>query len=127
MFPGARWAFMNSIQIGSETRAPSSTLAECDLFVVSHPDAHDDLRVEPDEPGVGVLVQSWWLARAPVPRSTTPRIELTIDVGRVGPDRVTGPRPVLFEDLTFTVKDPLDLIYGISYGSPGWGSLSRRS
>ena len=32
------------------------------------------------------------------------------NVGRVGPDRVAGPRPVLFEDLTFTVQDPLDLI-----------------
>ena len=81
---------MNSIQIGSAASAPCLVGAERLLLVVADPDADGDVRIEADEPRVGVVVDRAGLAgerplerharrRAPVPRRlTTPRSRFVI-------------------------------------------------
>ena len=53
---------MNSIQIGSAASAPCSWLPSDFLLVEPDPDADGDVRIEADEPGVGVVVDRAGLA-----------------------------------------------------------------
>ena len=53
---------MNSIQIGSAANAPCSAVPSDFLLVEADPDADRDVRIEADEPGVGVVVHRPGLA-----------------------------------------------------------------
>ena len=105
------------------------------LLIEADPDADRDVRIEADEPRVGVVVGRAGLAAErpvergrlhAVPRRTTPSQQVRHDERRVGADRVLRLRTVLFEHVAFAIRD-LDDRSRASSGRPGSERPSRRS